>query len=152
MSGKVYVQRMSDDLDRWLTAAHLIGVVLWISGLTAIYWMLRFHDHAPKSDRDKLTYMERAMALSTDIAATLAIGCGIALAVRRHYFTTPGNSWLHIKLAAVVLGILSTHGILRARIKKYSHGEVKPVPTWVWSLLLASVAIAILAVSRCFTV
>jgi uncharacterized membrane protein len=131
-------------------AAHLIGVVLWISGLTSIYWMLRFHDHAPKADRDKLTYMERGMALSTDIAATVAIGCGVALAVGEHLFTTPGNGWLHVKLAVVVLGILSTHGMLRARIKKYSRGELKPVPTWLWSLFLASVVIAIIAVTTRF--
>jgi uncharacterized membrane protein len=123
--------------------AHLIGVVLWVSGLTTIYWMLRFHDHAPKADREKLTLMERAMALSTDIAATVTIGCGIALAVGRGNLFTEG--WLHVKLAAVVLGILSVHGILRARIKRYSRGELKPVPSWAWSLLLAGVALAIFA-------
>jgi uncharacterized membrane protein len=150
MSGKVYVRRMSP-LHLWLLAAHLIGVVLWISGLTAIYWMLRFHDHAPKADRDKLTYMERAMALSTDIAAAVAIGCGIALALTPiNLFATPGQSWLHIKLTVVVLGVLSTHGVLRSRIKKYSRGELKPVPPWLWSLFLGSVVIAIIAVSTRF--
>jgi uncharacterized membrane protein len=147
VSAKVYLRRMSPALLGWILAAHLIGVTLWISGLTTIYWMLRFHDHAPAADRDKLTYMERAMALSTDISAAVAIGCGIVLAVEEHLFTTPGNGWLHVKLAAVVLGILSTHGILRARIKRYSRGELKPVPSWLWSLFLASVAVAIVAVS-----
>jgi uncharacterized membrane protein len=138
-------------LRQWLLAAHLIGVVLWVSGLTAIYWMLRFHDHAPKDARDKLTYMERAMALSTDIAATVAMGCGIALAVWPiNLFATKGNGWLHIKLTVVVLGILSTHGMLRARIKRYSRGELKPVPGWLWSLFLASVVIAIIAVTTHF--
>jgi uncharacterized membrane protein len=61
-------------------------------------------------------------------------------------FTTPGHGWLHIKLTAVVLGVLSVHGMLRARIKRYSRGELKPVPTWAWSMLLAGVSIAILAV------
>ena len=128
-----------------LLAAHVIGVVLWVSGLTSIYWMLRFHDHAPKSVHEKLTLMERAMALSTDIAATVTIGCGIALAV--YPVNQFSQGWLHVKLAAVVLGILSVHGILRARIKRYSRGELKPVPTWAWSLLLAGVAIAIFAVT-----
>ena len=141
---------MSPELLLWVRAAHVIGVVLWVSGLTAIYWMLRFHDHAPKADRDKLTYMERAMALSTDIAATVAIGCGVVLVVEEHWFSMPHNGWLHIKLAAVVLGILSTHGMLRARIKRYSRGELKPVPTWLWSLFLASVVVAIIAVTTQF--
>jgi len=129
-----------------LQTAHLIGVVLWISGLSTIYWMLRFHDHAPKEVHEKLTLMERGMALSTDIAATVTIGCGIAMAVERKFFSTPGNAWLHVKLAAVVLGILSVHGMLRARIKRYSRGELKPVPTWAWSMLLGGVAIAIFSV------
>lgn len=128
--------------------AHLIGVVLWVSGLTTIYWMLRFHDHAPKSVHEKLILMERAMAMSTDIAATVAIGCGIALAL---YPLQGGNefrqAWLHVKLTAVLLGVLSVHGLLRARIKRYSRGELKPVPTWAWSLLLAGVVIALFAVA-----
>jgi len=141
--GKCYPARMEL---RWVQAAHVIGVVLWISGLTAIYWMLRFHDHAPKESHEKLILMERSMAMSTDIAATIAIVCGVWLAIERHYFTTSGNGWLHIKLTAVVLGILSVHGLLRARIKRYSRGELKPVPTWVWSMLLAGMTLAILAV------
>lgn len=135
---------MSTSTYSLVLTAHLIAVVLWVAGLSTIYWMLRFHDHAPADVRDKLTLMERAMALSTDIAATVAIGCGIAMAVSPiNLFTTPGNGWLHVKLAAVVLGILSVHGILRARIARYSRGELKPVPAWVWSLLLAGVAVAI---------
>jgi uncharacterized membrane protein len=137
---------MSPQTYSLVLSAHLIGVVLWVSGLATIYWMLRFHDHAPKAVHEKLTLMERAMALSTDIAATVAIGCGIAMALSPvNLFTVPGQGWLHVKLAAVVLGILSVHGILRARIKRYSRGELKPVPIWAWSLLLAGVAIAIFA-------
>jgi uncharacterized membrane protein len=135
---------MSHDTYTLVLAAHLIAVVLWVSGLTTIYWMLRFHDHAPKSDHEKLTLMERAMALSTDIAAAVAIGCGIAMTISPiNLFTQSGNGWLHVKLTAVVLGLLSAHGLLRARIKRYSRGELKPVPTWVWSLLLGGVTIAI---------
>jgi putative membrane protein len=127
-------------------AAHLIAVVLWVSGLTTIYWMLRFHDHAPKTVHEKLTFMERAMAMSTDIAATVAIGCGIAMSLSPiNLFTTKGNGWLHLKLAVVVVAILSAHGMLRARIKRYSRGELKPVPSWLWSLLLGGVAISIFA-------
>jgi len=137
---------MSPNTYSLVLAAHLIAVVLWVSGLTTIYWMLRFHDHAPKSDHEKLTLMERAMALSTDIAATVAIGCGIAMTVSPiNLFAAKGNGWLHVKLAAVVLGLLSAHGLLRARIKRYSRGELKPVPTWVWSLMLGGVTISIFA-------
>jgi uncharacterized membrane protein len=138
---------MSPSVYLLVMTAHVLGMVLWISGLTAIYWMLRFHDHAPKSSHEQLTLQERALALATDIAATVTIGCGIAMAVSPvNLFTTPGNGWLHVKLTAIVLLILPVHGILRGRIKKYSQGILKPAPTWLWSMLLGGIAIAIFAV------
>jgi uncharacterized membrane protein len=124
--------------------AHILSVVLWISGLTAIYWMLRFHDHAPKETHEQLTLQERALALSTDIAAAVAIGCGIAMAFSPvNQFAVKPNAWLHIKLAAVVLMVLPVHGMLRGRIKRYGMGKITPVPTWLWSMLLGGIAIAI---------
>jgi uncharacterized membrane protein len=138
---------MSPSVYLLVMTAHVLGMVLWISGLTAIYWMLRFHDHAPKSSHEQLTLQERALALATDIAATVTIGCGIAMAVSPvNLFTTPGNGWLHVKLTAIVLLILPVHGILRGRIKKYSQGNLKPAPTWLWSMLLGGIAIAIFSV------
>jgi uncharacterized membrane protein len=138
---------MSPSVYLLVMTAHVLGMVLWISGLTAIYWMLRFHDHAPKSAHEQLTLQERALALATDIAATVTIGCGIAMAVSPvNLFSTPGNGWLHVKLTAIVLLILPVHGILRGRIKKYSQGILKPAPTWLWSMLLGGIAIAIFSV------
>ena len=60
---------------QWILAGHLIGVILWIASMTATYWLLRIHEHAPNDARDRLTAMERSLALTMDIAATLAIGC-----------------------------------------------------------------------------
>jgi uncharacterized membrane protein len=127
----------------WLKVAHLVSVVLWISGLTAIYWLLRLHDHAPKEMRDKFTLLERSLALSAELAAAVAIGCGLVMALWPiNQFA--GGAWLHLKLTVVVLAILSVHGILRGRIKKFGQGKIKPVPGWVWSLLLGGVTIAII--------
>jgi uncharacterized membrane protein len=57
--------------------------------------------------------------------------------------------WLHAKLAVVVLGVLPVHGMMRARVKKFSRGELPAVPQWQWSLLLVSVtAIIILVVTK----
>lgn len=138
---------MSPGLYALVKTAHVLGMVLWISGLVAIYWMLRFHDHAPKSSHEQLTLQERALALATDIAAAVTIGCGIAMAVSPiNLFTTPHQGWLHIKLTAIILLILPVHGMLRGRIKKYSQGDLKPAPTWMWSMLLAGVTIAIFSV------
>ena len=56
--------------------------------------------------------------------------------------------WLHIKLTVVVLGILSVHGIVRARVGKFSRGEKPTVPNWVWSMLVGSIVAVLLIVTR----
>lgn len=132
-------------MDSWLIIGHLIGVLLWVGGLFSVYWLLRIHEHA-RVVHEKLLLMERSIALSMDLAATLAIGCGIALAVRLHAFS---QGWLHIKLALVVLGILPVHGIIRGKIGKLSRGQTNvTVPAWLWSLLLVAITLIIIAVIR----
>jgi uncharacterized membrane protein len=142
---------MGPDTYSWLVAAHLIAVFLWLGTMFAVYWLLRIHAHAPKDVLDKLTLMERSLALSMDIAATVAIGCGIAMAVGRpggNLFSAPGSGWFHIKLAVVVLGILPVHGMLRGKIKKFSNGQLSPIPQWMWSLVLAAITVIVILVVR----
>jgi uncharacterized membrane protein len=149
---------MSDPTYAWLLTAHLIAVFLWLGTMFAVYWLLRIHAHAPKDVLDKLTLMERSLAMSMDIAATVAIGCGIAMAVSAapsrpthpvtSLFAAPGAGWFHIKLAVVVLGVLPVHGMLRAKIKKFSNGQLSPVPQWMWSLLLAAITVIVILVIR----
>jgi uncharacterized membrane protein len=132
---------------QWLLTAHLLGVILWLGGLFSVYWLLRMHVHAPKDAHEKLILMERSIALMMDIAAAVAIGCGIAIALYPlNLFTVKPVAWLHLKLTAIVLGILPVHGMVRARIKKFGQGEIKPVPQWLWSLLLLGITIAVMAV------
>jgi uncharacterized membrane protein len=136
----------------WILAAHLIGVLLWIGGLMSIYWIQRVEAGAPKDGRDQLTAMQRSLAIMMDLAAALAIGSGIAMIVDpANMLTMPNMGWLHTKLTLVVLGILPVHGMIRARVKKFSRGENPNVPQWQWSLLLAAVCgIVILVVKRPF--
>ena len=142
----------------WLLAAHLIGVFLWIGGLFATYWLLRIHVQAPKDVHDKLTLMERSLAMVMDLGATLAIAAGIWMALKHDYshptsslFTAPKSGWFHAKLAIVLLGVLSVHGMVRAKVGKFSRGQTPNVPQWAWSLLLASiVGITILVFRRPF--
>ena len=77
----------------------------------------------------------------------LAIGCGLTLALTKNgwhpttnLFAAPGAGWFHLKLTLVVLGVLSVHGLVRARVGKFGRGEIKPVPGWAWSVLLATIA------------
>jgi uncharacterized membrane protein len=136
----------------WLLAAHLIGVLLWIGGLMSVYWIQRIHVDAPQDVRDRLTAMQRSLALMTDLASGLAIGCGVAMIVSpSNMLTMPHMGWLHTKLTIVVLGVLPLHGMMRARVAKFSRGETPKVPQWQWSMLLACVAaIVILAVKMPF--
>jgi uncharacterized membrane protein len=139
----------------WVLCAHLIGVILWIGCLIAVYWLLRIHTHTPKDARDQLTAMERSLAMVMDLAATVAIGCGIAMAVTHNpahmdstLFTAPHSGWFHAKLAVVVLGVLSVHGLVRARVGRFSRGDIKPVPAWPWTVLLLSIVAIVILVVR----
>jgi uncharacterized membrane protein len=130
----------------YLRAGHFIGLFVWIGGMFAVYWMLRFHSHAPQAVHEKLVLAERSLALMMEIGSGLAIGCGLAMAfgLTPNAFTRPGGGWFHIKLTIVVVGLLSVHGMLRARIKKFGQGKISPVPSWQWSVLLASITAIIL--------
>jgi uncharacterized membrane protein len=142
-------------MQQWLLTAHLIGVIYWLGCLFAVYWLLRVHAQAPKNVLDKLTLMERSLALTMDLAAALAIGAGLALAIRHDgthptstLFTAPGAGWFHIKLTIVVLGILPVHGMVRGRIAKFSRGVISNVPQWLWTLLLISIALIVVMAIR----
>jgi len=139
----------------WLLTGHLIGVFLWIGGLFSTYWLLRIHAQAPKDVHEKLTLMERSLALAMDLAATLAIGAGLAMALSKggthpttNLFAAPGAGWFHIKLTLVVLGILPVHGIIRGRIAKFGRGQVTGIPQWLWSMLLVAIVAIVIMVIR----
>ena len=140
---------------QWLLTAHLIGVFLWLGCLFAVYWLLRVHAQAPKDVLEKLTLMERSLALTMDIAAALAIGAGLAMALRHDHthptstlFTAPGAGWFHIKLLVVVIGILPVHGMVRGKVGKFGRGQISTVPQWMWSLLLIAMAAIVFLVFR----
>ncbi|HEY4056950.1 MAG TPA: CopD family protein [Kofleriaceae bacterium] len=140
---------MSPSLYSWLLSGHIIGILLWVGSLFTVYWLLRFHTQAPKDASDKLTLMERSMALVMDLGATLAIGTGLGMAFSTggtrgthpttNLFAAPGAAWFHIKLTLVVVCILSVHGMLRGRVAKFSRGETPTVPQWMWSLMLVGI-------------
>jgi uncharacterized membrane protein len=139
----------------WLLTGHLIGVILWMGSLFAVYWLLRLHAQAPKDALEKLTLMERSLALTMDLAATLAIGAGLTMALTKggthptsNLFAAPGGGWFHVKFTAVVLGILPVHGMVRGKIAKFSRGKVSDVPHWMWSLLLVAIVVIVVMVIR----
>jgi hypothetical protein len=48
-----------------------------------------------------------------------------------------------MKLALVVVGVLSVHGMVRVKMRKYRNGDVSPLPSWVLPVLLVSLAVII---------
>jgi uncharacterized membrane protein len=143
-------------MQQWLLSGHLIGVILWLGSMFAVYWLLRLHAQAPKDVLEKLTLMERSLALTMDLAATLAIVCGLGMAFSKggtthptsNLFAAPGAAWFHIKLTVVVLGILPVHGMVRAKVGKFGRGQISSVPQWMWSLLLVSIVLIVILVIR----
>lgn len=128
--------------DYWLLALHVVGVIVWVGGLTAVMALLTAHARVDEGSRGTLTMVEKRIAIVMDLGATLAIGLGLYLALRHTPNEFKHGPWLHIKLTAVVAGVLSTHGWVRVRIKKNARGEVKPVPVALWILLAAGAGTA----------
>lgn len=135
---------MTHRTDELLRALHLTGDFLWIAGLVAVLALLQAVPRVDEKSRDALLRVGMRLAIVMDVGALLAIGFGLYLALAHVPSEFKNGGWLHIKLTAVVLGVLSTHGIARAKLKKFRKGDLKPVPSWVWILLAVGVLAAIL--------
>jgi uncharacterized membrane protein len=132
---------MSPETLRWVLVGHVFGFVTWIGGLLTCMSLLHVHTRVEESARAALTSTERQLAMLMDLGATLAIATGFTMAFETHEFGH--GAWLHVKLTVIVLGILSAHGMVRAKIKKFSRGEIKALPRWMFTIVLAAAAIAI---------
>jgi putative membrane protein len=124
----------------WLHGLHIVGVILWVAGLTGVLALLQIHPNVEEKSRQQLTMAERRLAMVMDLGATLAIGFGLWMALRQHEFKN--GAWLHVKLTAVVVGILTVHGMARVKIKRFRKGDLRPVPFAVWIALGAGVVTA----------
>jgi uncharacterized membrane protein len=121
----------------------VFGFVVWIGGLLACMSLLYVHTLVDPGARDAFTKVEKSVALLMDMGAALAIGAGLTRALN----TTPNafqtGGWLHVKLTVIVVGILPAHGMVRAKIKRFAKGEVKPLPRWLFTVVLAAVAVVV---------
>jgi uncharacterized membrane protein len=141
---------MSPSTVLWVNALHIVGVILWVASLTSVLALLSVHGKVDGVARDTLTRAERSMALLMDLGATIAIGFGLYRALGGPPPSPfKDGPWLHIKLTVVVLGVLSVHGLVRAKIKAFREGRVRPLPPVVWIVFLAAVtAAAILGANK----
>jgi uncharacterized membrane protein len=134
-------------LYQWLMALHVVGAILWVGGLTAVLALLHVHARVDEAARGALASLERRIAMAMDVGATLTIAVGLYTAIRWNHFSHGG--WLHIKLTAVVLGVLSVHGLARARIKQARQGNPRAVPAILWiALAVGMIAAATLGANR----
>ncbi len=120
---------------KWFPAVHVVGIVLWLGGLTAVLALLHVHPRVETGSRQLLSQVERKIALLMDLGATVTIASGLYFAIDTRQFSNGG--WLHIKLTAVVVCILTVHGFARMKIKKFRTGDARPVPPTLWLLLAA---------------
>jgi putative membrane protein len=125
----------------WVLAFHVVSIVCWIASLAAVLALLQAHPNVEEKSRAVLTTFERRLAIVMDIGATAAIACGLYLAFNPINEFKHG-AWLHVKLTAVVVGVLTTHGMARVKIKRFRNGDMRPVPGAMWVLLIAGVATA----------
>lgn len=128
--------------DLWLSALHVVGVIVWVGGLTAVLALLTAHARVDEASRGLMSLFEKRVAIVMDLGAALAIGVGLYRALRHTPNEFQHGAWLHIKLTAVVVGILSVHGFARAKVKKFSRGEVKAIPAVVWILFAVGVGVS----------
>lgn len=131
---------MSFDTYAWVKVAHIIGFTVWVGGLLSVAALLRAHEGADAASRPGMVTAARGMALIMDLGATLAIAMGLWLALKSPRFphtAFKSGGWLHIKLTLVVLGLLATHGLMRAKIGKLRRGtKTTALPAWVIPVVL----------------
>ncbi len=130
---------LSPSLYLWVKVVHLLGIVLWISGIWAGIWLLKAHANVDAVSRPAMVGAERKVGASMDAGATLALIGGLLMAFGGPINAFKTGGWLHIKLTLVVLGIFSVHGLVRGRMRKFRNGDLTPLPGWVVPVLLVSV-------------
>ena len=139
---------MNPDTYDWLRVGHIVGFVLWIGGLLTVLQLLRVHGAVEGAARDVLARHERKMAVVMDAGSTLAIICGLWMALDRDptYFSAKTyGPWLHVKLTIVAVAIIGTQVFVRTQVRKFRKGQVKPVsPVLTWVVLAAAAAIIML--------
>jgi len=137
---KCYNRGMSLTTLLWVRVAHVLGFVLWSSGLLTGIFLLRAHASVEASARQALVPIEKVVGIIMDAGATIAMAAGFVFAFSTTPIAFKTGGWLHMKLTLVVVGVLSVHGMVRVKMRKYRNGDVSPLPSWVLPVLLVCLA------------
>jgi protoporphyrinogen IX oxidase len=107
-----------------LLVGHVLGFVLWVSGLLVTSMALTRHIQEASTDaRNALARLERIFLRGlADPGALLTILAGVGLiTTNSHYYLHA--PWLHIKLTFVLL-LIGLHGMVAMRTKRFAAGRI----------------------------
>jgi putative membrane protein len=112
-----------------LLVGHVLGLVLWVSGLLVTSMALTRHTQETSAEvRQAFARLERIYLRGlADPGALLTILAGGSLiSTNPHYYLHA--PWLHIKLT-FVLFLIALHGRLAVRTKAFGAGRIEMQPT-----------------------
>ena len=109
----------------WLLVAHILGFVLWVSGLLMACGTLMSHAEESSSEaRLALARLERRWLRTMAYpGALLAILAGAALITTNSHYYFHAH-WLALKMV-FVLGLIGMHGMIGVRAKRFAEGRIQ---------------------------
>jgi putative membrane protein len=142
---------MSTTAYTWISAFHIFGVLMWMGTMIGLANILVAHAEADLGSRPAFHKLGRACAMAMDIGATIAMVFGLIMLFANDAVALKQGGYMHAKLTLVVLLLLTSHGFLRVKVRKYREGKVVPLPVFMPPLLsLTALAVIILVVVRPF--
>ncbi len=141
---------MSFETLNWMRVVHLCGMVAWVGGLLGLSFVLRQHAKASKESHGDFVSLEKGIAITMDIGATVAIALGVVLLLSITPTLLKGQGWMHAKLLFATL-LIGLHGFQRMRVGKNKRGAVSAEPSWLMpAIAILVVAIIVLVGTRPF--
>ena len=114
----------------WVKSLHIVFVISWFAGL--FYLPRIFVNLAMETDlhaNTRLLLMARRLYRFMTMLAIPAIVFGLWLWLGYGIGKGPGNAWLHMKLAVVIL-LIGYHHACGSLLKKFENGRNKRSDRW----------------------
>lgn len=114
----------------WVKSLHIVFVISWFAGL--FYLPRIFVNLAMETDlhaNTRLLLMARRLYRFMTMLAIPAIVFGLWLWLGYGIGKGPGNAWLHVKLAVVIL-LIGYHHACGSLLKKFENGRNKRSDRW----------------------
>ena len=124
-----------------LLVGHVLGLVLWVSGLLVTSMALTRHTQETSAEvRQAFARLERIYLRGlADPGALLTILAGGSLiSTNPHYYLHA--PWLHLKLT-FVLFLIALHGRIAVRTKAYGSGRIEMQPSEARILVVATLLV-----------